>query len=88
MPHREPGLGSSGAGAPQERDIPPLGFTKRETEVARLVADGFSTRAIGRRLQISEKTVEAHRAAAMRKAGVRNAAGLVRFALRHHFIED
>jgi DNA-binding NarL/FixJ family response regulator len=62
-------------------------FTVRELEVAQLIAEGEGNKQIARRLGISIKTVESHRAAAMRKAGVRTAAELVRFAIKHNLIQ-
>jgi DNA-binding NarL/FixJ family response regulator len=62
-------------------------FTLRELEVAQLIAEGDSNKVIARRLDISIKTVESHRAAAMRKAGVRTAAEFVRFAIKHNLIQ-
>jgi DNA-binding NarL/FixJ family response regulator len=62
-------------------------FTVRELEVAQLIAEGESNKKIARRLGISIKTVESHRAAAMRKAGVRTAAEFVRFAIKHNLIQ-
>lgn len=61
-------------------------FTPREFEVTRLVAEAASNKLIARRLKISIKTVESHRAAVMAKAGVRSAGELVRFAIKHHLI--
>jgi DNA-binding NarL/FixJ family response regulator len=62
-------------------------FTGRELEVAQLIAEGHSNKQIARMLTISVKTVESHRAAAMRKAGVRTAAEFVRFAIKHNMIQ-
>ncbi|MFL5297909.1 MAG: response regulator [Phenylobacterium sp.] len=62
-------------------------FTIRELEVAQLIAEGNGNKQIARLLDISIKTVESHRAAAMRKAGVRSAAEFVRFAIKHHLIQ-
>ena len=62
-------------------------FTARELEVAQLIAEGASNKMIARSLGISVKTVESHRAAAMRKAGVRTAAEFVRFAIKHKLIQ-
>ena len=62
-------------------------FTVRELEVAQLIAEGESNKTIARRLGISVKTVESHRSAAMRKAGVRSAAEFVRFAIKHNLIQ-
>jgi len=62
-------------------------FTTRELEVAQLIAEGNNNKQIARLLDISIKTVESHRAAAMRKAGVRTAAEFVRFAIKHNLIQ-
>jgi DNA-binding NarL/FixJ family response regulator len=62
-------------------------FTIRELEVAQLIAEGNSNKQIARLLNISIKTVESHRSAAMRKAGVRTAAEFVRFAIKHNLIQ-
>jgi DNA-binding NarL/FixJ family response regulator len=62
-------------------------FTIRELEVAQLIAEGNSNKQIARLLGISIKTVESHRSAAMRKAGVRTAAEFVRFAIKHNLIQ-
>lgn len=61
-------------------------FTVRELEVAQLVAEGKSNKHIARHLTISVKTVESHRAAAMRKAGVHSGPEFVRFAIKHNLI--
>jgi DNA-binding NarL/FixJ family response regulator len=62
-------------------------FTMREVQVAQLIAEGESNKQIARRLDISVKTVESHRAAAFRKARARSAAELVRFAIKHNLIQ-
>jgi DNA-binding NarL/FixJ family response regulator len=62
-------------------------FTIRELEVAQLIAEGNGNKQIARLLAISVKTVESHRAAAMRKAGVRTAAEFVRFAIKQNLIQ-
>ena len=71
----------------RERDLLILeGFTARRLEVMQLVAEGNGNKVIAWRLGISVKTVELHRAAAMRQAGVRTTAELVRFAIRHSLV--
>ncbi len=56
-------------------------LTPREQEVALLIAEGASNKEAGRRLGISPRTVEIHRAHIMQKLGARNAADLVRIVL-------
>lgn len=57
-------------------------LTAREREVLALVAEGHTNAAIGEQLFISPRTVETHRAHAMKKLGLRSSAALVRDALR------
>ncbi|MEQ1772740.1 MAG: response regulator transcription factor [Burkholderiales bacterium] len=57
-------------------------LSAREREVLRLVADGVRTAAIGRRLGITEGTVEAHRRNVMRKLEIRTVAELTKYAVR------
>jgi len=56
-------------------------LTRREREVLLLAAEGFSNPEIAHRLSISVRTAESHRANLMRKLGLRNQTGLVRYAL-------
>ncbi len=62
-------------------------LSSREREVLHLIAEGLSAKEIAVDLEISTKTVEAHRTSLMRKLGVRKATELVRYALRHGLIE-
>lgn len=57
-------------------------LTRREQQVLRLLAEGHDTAAIARRLFISRKTVENHRAHIFGKLGLRNLAELVHYAAR------
>jgi DNA-binding NarL/FixJ family response regulator len=57
-------------------------LTARQREVLRLVAGGKSTKEIAYDLALSVKTVETHRAQIMERLGIRDVAGLVRYALR------
>ncbi len=55
-------------------------LTPREQEVMSLVATGTSNKDIARRLKISHRTVETHRARVMRKMGAANLLDLVRMS--------
>jgi DNA-binding NarL/FixJ family response regulator len=61
-------------------------LTARQREVLQLIAEGASTKEIARRLELSVKTVETHRAQLMERLGIRDLAGLVRFAIRHGLV--
>jgi DNA-binding CsgD family transcriptional regulator len=56
-------------------------LTPREREVLVLITGGCSNKEGGRRLGISTRTFEAHRAHLMGKLGARNAADLIRMTL-------
>jgi DNA-binding NarL/FixJ family response regulator len=57
-------------------------LTARQREVLSLLAAGKSTKEIAFALKLSVKTVETHRAQIMERLGIRDVAGLVRYALR------
>jgi len=57
-------------------------LTPRQHEVLQLLAEGVPTRGIAGRLKLSVKTVETHRAAIMKRLGIRDIPGLVRYAVR------
>jgi len=68
---------------------PPLdSLTARQREVLKLVAEGLSSRQVAARLGVSAKTVEAHRSAIMDRLGIREMAGLVRFAVATGLVRD
>jgi DNA-binding NarL/FixJ family response regulator len=62
-------------------------FTPRELLVTDLIAHGYTNQIIAKTLDISIKTVESHRGAALRKAKANTAVDLVHYAIRHHLIE-
>jgi DNA-binding NarL/FixJ family response regulator len=54
----------------------------REREVLQLLAEGRTGAEIAQRLSLSQKTVETYRARLVEKLGIRDVAGLVRFAIQ------
>jgi DNA-binding NarL/FixJ family response regulator len=71
--------------------IPPSGpelLSPRERHIIQLIVQGHSNRRIADNLDISVKTVETHRFAAMRKINATSLAGLVRYAIRNKLVED
>jgi DNA-binding NarL/FixJ family response regulator len=64
------------AGTPDED------LTPRQREVLQLIAEGHSTKDIARRLHLSVKTIETHRAQIMQRLDIHDVAGLVRYAIR------
>ena len=62
-------------------------LTPRETEVLRLIVQGYTNRQIGEELNISTRTVEGHRANLSEKLGLHSRVELVRYARDHGLIE-
>jgi DNA-binding NarL/FixJ family response regulator len=62
-------------------------LSAREREVLRLLAEGLRAREVAERLGIKTKTVETHRASLLRKLRLRSLGDLVRYAVRHGFVE-
>jgi DNA-binding NarL/FixJ family response regulator len=68
-------------------DTPESVLSPRELEVAKLVAEGNSTREIADALVISEKTVERHRGSVLDKLRMRDRVDLTRWAIREGLVE-
>jgi two-component system, NarL family, response regulator NreC len=56
-------------------------ISDRESEVLRLIASGYSNKEIAARMGLSVKTVEAHKANAMRKLGLSGRIDIVKYAI-------
>lgn len=61
-------------------------LSPREREVLKLVAEGYTNKAIADTMHLSVKTVEKHRASLMTKLNVQDLAALIRLALKHGLI--
>ena len=79
-------LGLRLRGAPRSLVVPDPhalnGLTPRQRIVLELIAQGYSTQDIARRLGRSVKTVETHRAQLMKRLNIHHVPGLVAFAIR------
>jgi DNA-binding NarL/FixJ family response regulator len=62
--------------------------TERELEVLRLTAVGHSNKEIASRLNVSIKTVEVHKANAMRKLNLRGRTDVVRYAVMNKWLRE
>ncbi|BCB80911.1 transcriptional regulator [Phytohabitans flavus] len=60
----------------------PVPLTRREREIARLVADGLANRAIAEKLVLSERTVETHVRNLLTKLGLANRTQVAAWALK------
>jgi two-component system, NarL family, response regulator NreC len=81
-----PELGAKLAAAPPEPAGPPDDLTEREVEILRLIALGHTNAEIGKRLYLSVRTVESHRAHIQQKTRRTTRSELVRYALDHALI--
>jgi DNA-binding NarL/FixJ family response regulator len=68
-------------------DPPADPLSPRESEVVKLVAEGYTTKNIAETLVIAEKTVERHRANILEKLGLRDRVELTRYAIRRGLVE-
>lgn len=63
-------------------------LTERERDVLREIAWGFSNKEIADKMDISVKTVESHKAAALQKLGIRRRNDIVRYAILQGWLQD
>ena len=63
-------------------------LSDRESEVLRLIASGYSNKEIAARLALSVKTVEAHKANAMRKLGLGGRIDIVKYAILQGWLDN
>ena len=79
-------LGRAAAEAPA--DAPFSRLSPREIQIVQLVAESKSNKEVADILDISVKTVEAHRAHIMEKLGLHSVAELVRYAVRNNIVDS
>jgi DNA-binding NarL/FixJ family response regulator len=63
-------------------------LSEREAEVLRLIAWGYSNKEIAARMELSVKTVESHKANAMKRLDMHSRIDIVRFALLQGWLQD
>ena len=85
LPHTPPST-KPPAPAPSVEAVSVL--SGREIEVVLLVSEGFSSKEIASRLNLSVRTVEKHRANIMEKVGVREVASLVRWCVQAGLVKS
>ncbi len=62
-------------------------LSPRQREIAQLIGEGNTTKEIAFMLELSPKTVEAHRSQLMARLGIRDVPGLVRWGIRTGLVE-
>lgn len=70
----------------QLQAAPHTALSPRQLQVLRLVAQGKSTKLIARELDLSTKTVDAHRYQISQRLGVHDVAGMVLYAVQHAIV--
>lgn len=65
-----------------------LEITPRELEIIKLIAEEMTNVEIAKKLNNSPMTIITHRKNLLRKLGVKNTAGLIRFAIQHGLLEE
>lgn len=65
-----------------------VAFTERETEIIKLICRQCTAQEIGSQLFISRRTVEGYRTKILEKMNVKNAVGVLVYALKHKLISD
>ena len=70
------------------RSGPPVNVSDREGEVLRLIAWGYSNKEIASQLGLSVKTVEVHKANAMKKLGMQSRIDIVRYSVLQGWLEE
>ena len=65
----------------------PVRLTAREKQVLELICKEYNNAEIGKQLFLSPRTIEGHRNNLINKAGCRNTAGLVLFAIKHSLFQ-
>jgi DNA-binding NarL/FixJ family response regulator len=63
-------------------------LSQRESDVLRLIASGYSNKEIAAQLDLSVKTVEAHKANAMRKLGLTGRIDIVKYAVLQGWLDN
>lgn len=81
-------MGSYGGPVRGEPSVPLREPTQREEEILRFIALGHSNKEIASQLQLSVKTVEVHKANAMKKLGMRSRIDIVRYSVLRGWLEQ
>ncbi|MCU1232494.1 MAG: LuxR family transcriptional regulator [Candidatus Solibacter sp.] len=72
---------------PPTDDRPMAVLTRRQLQILVLIANGMNAKEIAGMLHISSKTVGCHRSNIMRRLGIHDVAGLVRYSIRNGLVK-
>lgn len=63
-----------------------IALTKREKQILAMVAEGYTSREIAAKLNLSRRTVDHHRSNLLKKFNMKNSVDLVNYAVRHGYV--
>lgn len=72
----------------QQATRTPNEITNREQQILQLIVDGLTSKEIAKKLYISPRTVDTHRANLMQKLELNNIAELVRYAIENELVSS
>ena len=75
-------------GMPAVRPHAPAALTPRELQVLKLVASGVPLVQVAESLNLSPKTISAHKRNLMIRLGIANNADLIRYAISHDLVSE
>lgn len=64
-----------------------INLSEREKEILEFICKGFSNSEISKKLGLSQRTIDGHRARLFEKTGAKNAPNLVMFAIKNGFVK-
>lgn len=70
-----------------EADSPFKDLTKREKQILSLVVEGYTSRDMADKLNLSPRTVDHHRSNLLKKFNMRNSVDLVNYAVRNGYVD-
>lgn len=69
-----------------QADNPFRDLTKREKQILSLVVDGYTSKAMASKLNLSPRTVDHHRSNLLKKFNIKNSVDLVNYAVRNGYV--
>ena len=73
---------------PSQLNDPLSVLTERQKEILIMLANGMANKEIAYKLNLSDKTVAAHRAQITERLGVRDLVGIIKFAIKHGLMQS
>lgn len=71
----------------EKKILKKIGLTNRELEVLSYICQGLTNNDIAKKLFLSKRTIDRHRANILEKTNINNTAKLVAFAIKHKLVD-